>query len=148
MLKLPVSGISNVESMRTSVDFPEPLAPRVPTISHRLILRLTLSIARTSSFCCLCSLCSLPDQRSNRRDFLNTFETPSMTIASFEASMTRFSKRGVCIVMFSTDMYSLLLKKRNKKPWDWIVFCQSPRLREFFIYHTDGLPLEMGTLAP
>src|SRR6266852_8952167 len=119
--------------MRTSVDFPEPLAPRIPTISHRLIVRLTLSTARTSSFR-LFSLRALPGHRSNEWDFLNTFETPSMTMASFEESMTTFSKRGVCIVMFSIAMYSLLLKERNKKPWDWIVFCQSPRLREFPIY--------------
>src|SRR5947209_20253543 len=106
MLKLPVSGISNVESMRTSVDFPEPLAPRIPTISRRLIVRLTLSIARTSCFR-LFSLRALLGQRSNGRDFLNTFETPSTTMASFEESITTFSKRGVCIVMLSIAMYSL-----------------------------------------
>ena len=44
---LPASALSKVEIKRTRVDLPDPLGPKTPKISPRLIVKEILSIATT-----------------------------------------------------------------------------------------------------
>src|SRR5581483_1469538 len=105
MLTHPVSGMSSVESIRISVDLPEPLAPRIPTISRRLIVRLTLSTARTSRFSLACFL---PGKRNTGRDFLKVLVTASITTASMFVSMTISVGNGVFSVKSRIAKFFLL----------------------------------------
>src|SRR5438874_12129935 len=98
MVTCPVSGMSSVESMRIRVDLPEPLEPRMPTISRRLMVMLTLSTARTSRLASFCPS-SFVRQCNKGRDFLNILVTPSMTTAFSVTSMAIFS-----IVCVSTSI--------------------------------------------
>src|SRR5579872_2390258 len=94
MVTFPVSGMSKVERIRINVDLPEPLAPRMPTISRRLMVMVTSSTARTSRFLFFSSSFFLRHGRRGR-DFLNTLLTPSMTTASLVMSSVTFSTTGI-----------------------------------------------------
>ena len=109
MRTYPVSGMSKVESMRMRVDFPEPFAPRMPMISRRLTLMVTLSTARTSRFSS--SFCTLPGQRNKGLDFLNIFETPIISTASLLVSITIACERFIpssCWIATSFPPFSII----------------------------------------
>src|SRR5947209_4362241 len=108
MLTCPVSGMSSVESIRISVDLPEPLEPRMPTISRRLMVMLTLSTARTSRLASFCpSFCVR--QRNKERDFLNILVTPSMT--------TAFSVKSMAISSIVCVSTSIAMSLRSSFAW-------------------------------
>src|SRR5579863_5890513 len=121
MVTVPVSGMSNVERIRINVDLPEPLAPRIPTISRCLTVSVTLSTARISRFLSFSSSFFLR-QRKRGRDFLKTLVTPSMTTASFVVSMVTFSITGVATYVaienessfeFASEYYLHLLRSSS-----------------------------------
>src|SRR5436305_5979718 len=86
MVTCPLSGMSSVDKMRIKVDLPEPFEPRIPTISRRSIVMVTLSTARTSRFSSF-----FLRQPNKGRGFLNILVTPSMTTAFFVTSIARSS---------------------------------------------------------
>src|SRR2546421_3418444 len=125
--------MSSVERMRIKVDLPEPFEPRIPTISRRLIVIVTLSTARTSRFAAIFSA-SFLRQRSKGRGFLNILVTPSMTTASFVSSI--LTDTAGCISTFiAIDFISSFKVAKERYPqdivrsklyiFDWYFDCQN-----------------------
>src|SRR5690348_5036535 len=131
MVTCPASGINSVERIRINVDLPEPFDPRIPTISRRLMVMVTLSTARTSR---LSFFAFFRAQLSIGRDFLHTLETPSITTAAMVVSITMSSNSDFsntfCI---DTNWYppyqQYKAKKSLKNRGTQFSFCQCPRLR-------------------
>src|SRR6266700_3432951 len=105
-----------------SVDLPEPLAPRIPKISRRLMFRLILSTARVSFFADEDASNGVPaaglrqGHLISEPDSLNTFETPSTTTASIDASMMILSNNGLFTIISWTAKFCLLYDNEASFP--------------------------------